>query len=684
MITYKIDSSRHHRRKIGAAGWIVALAILTLAALQPSAAGETRGKRVITTIIPSEVRLVNDYPQGDGILLRFSMDALPANASEGKATLRLICQDMGFGNPVSMDVFLIDGNESIDPSSKIPEFENFRFDLENPGGNKPGEWAATPIPMALKLEKDESAVRREFSLLVLSSKKEGDTARKWYPTGDESKFQPRLILEYTIPDQAAVVQADGVPATHSPRAFLPTADSKPWLRVSTQTVTTGNLWSYAPVFKNDLVYVIQTVDDGSEQLQALPPLGGKPVWPPVTLDKPGQHLLLSESGRLYIVGKEKILVYKLDANPHNPPVEVKTLKPGGQPFSPKSLPDLKPTLAPTVGPDGSLYYVNGMEVYGRNPDLQELWKVPLEDKLTSRVTVGPSGQFVYLTANNEGLVAINAQTGQKMTTTERPGTGQTKLSDPNHDTFHAPVVLRQTSGTEIIYVAVHSSESGVLKAFDNPHTQHPPARSADSAPVAEYWEKPLLGLFSQPTARASGSGGAWKIDTVQIAEAGSTLMEITWAGDKWNAVSATPGGPSFTVAINSYLQLGGNLAVDEGGHALVWNQNGAESKLYALGTVEPLSATLNVSGDALLFGTDGTLYAADPTNAEIRKLRAILPSYTMGKTPGSQISSPTHLRVGGVVDKTTTLSAGGSVLLGKGFKVKNGTTFTVRTNSLKK
>ena len=38
----------------------------------------------------------------------------------------------------------------------------------------------------------------------------------------------------------------------------------------------------------------------------------------------------------------------------------------------------------------------------------------LADKTTSRVTVGPSGRFVYLTAKNEGLVAINAQTGENL------------------------------------------------------------------------------------------------------------------------------------------------------------------------------------------------------------------------------------------------------------------------------
>jgi outer membrane protein assembly factor BamB len=67
---------------------------------------------------------------------------------------------------------------------------------------------------------------------------------------------------------------------------------------------------------------------------------------------------------------------------------------------------------PAVGADGSLYFVYNQTAYGLNPDLQELWNIPLSSSSTSRITVGPSGRFVYLTVNGQGLLAIKAQTGR--------------------------------------------------------------------------------------------------------------------------------------------------------------------------------------------------------------------------------------------------------------------------------
>ena len=71
---------------------------------------------------------------------------------------------------------------------------------------------------------------------------------------------------------------------------------------------------------------------------------------------------------------------------------------------------------------------------------------------------------------------------------------------------------------------------------------------------------------------------------------------------------------------------------------------------------------------------DVSLYANNEDNA----LFAILPKYTLGaKTKNTTIYSPTHLRVDGIVEKNTTLSAGGNVLLGNGFKVKQGFTLKI-------
>jgi hypothetical protein len=90
--------------------------------------------------------------------------------------------------------------------------------------------------------------------------------------------------------------------------------------------------------------------------------------------------------------------------------------------------------------------------------------VTLADPTTSRVTVGPSGRFVYLTAKKEGLVAINAQTGESFTT---PLLNQAALAKADFPSLHAPVVILHPDGSEKVYVAANSVNEGVLACFNN-------------------------------------------------------------------------------------------------------------------------------------------------------------------------------------------------------------------------
>jgi hypothetical protein len=150
----------------------------------------------------------------------------------------------------------------------------------------------------------------------------------------------------------------------------------------------------------------------------------------------------------------------------------------------------------------------------------------------------------------------------------------------------------------------------------------------------------------------------------------------------WLTGSSQSVGNAFQVNASSYLPTGGNLAIDKAGNVLVWD--GAEPKLYAFGSSAAGFASSALTGvknnSRLLFGADGTLYAAEPGNAANRVLRAILPQYTLANSSGPSISSPTHLRVDGTVDKDTKLTAGGSVTVGGDFKVKQGSTLSVKTN----
>ena len=654
MITEIKNSSPHrHWHKVGAGVLLAALTLLSLGIRQPLAAEE---QRVITTIIASEVVapppdscVVTPPPDsckyvfasGKPVLLRFRTDALPSNATVKLAKLRLINKTIGESPQVTFRAYFLPKDpgwdakalQDVTEATSIGKF-NFgalTLNSDEPSVTKPwAEWAPTDIPPALT---GNSAGQRSnaFALLLLPSN--FNDKRQWYTidAAAPSQYRPRLILEYTVPDRAPLVQAEGVPAMHSPRKFLP--DPTAGAQYGSVDVI-SNLWSYEPVFYKGLVYVITN----DKQLRALSPLGGQPIWS-VPLPDPGQHVLVSESGRLYIVGNQKILVYQLDPlHPFTQAAEVKTAD--DRPLS-KEVPDLNPTLAPAVGADGSLYFVNDQEVYGLNPDLQELWKYTLGDKLTSRVTVGPSGQFVYLLARNEGLITIHAQTGETFFN-ELPK--QDALKNLDNPTLHAPVVIRHPDGTEKIYVAANSANNGVLAAFNNFKTGPDEGIKAAEHWPAGLWRQPIIDqLPPADPAKPAAPNAAKKMYAVQK----GTLTAIDWLNG-----STTTLTPAISIPVGTPNGL--NLAMDAAGNV--------------------------VEGDLrLLFGADGTLYTVDPSNQNQRTLRAIVPQYTLSGA-SANISSPTNLWVKGEVrqNQTTTLTAGGAMLLGNGFTVAQGATLTVK------
>ena len=655
MITTTEGSSRcYHRRNITIAILLLTLTLRTLAATQPSAAVQSK---VITTIIPSNVELsggaaANDtFETLDTVTLTFRPPTLPARAVVVKAMLQLSLNDMMRSSDGNVRVNFVGSDK------QVANFGSRNFNVNTPEKDKPMLWTTTDVPQALK---DLSANQSEASFaLQIVPGKNPNPARRWYSINAESRFRPRLILEYNVPERPPVVQTEGVPATHSPKPFLPS----PTVAAQFSSRAVANVWSYMPVFNQGLLYLIS-----QNQLQALPALGGPPVWSQF-LTNPGQHLLRSESGRIYIVGNNQILVYQLDlSNAATSATEVKTS--GGQPLSPKSMPDLNPTLAPAVGPDGSLYFVNGLSVYGLNPALQELWKVTLESTKTSRLTVGPSGQFLYLLGKTDGemgLIAIDTRTGD-VSTVKLPNSDRLKSAD--NPTLHAPIVLLHPDGTEKIYVAANSVKEGTLTAFDNPKTT---VAGAEKSIIATAHWTPLTGLFSQPTASV---GDDRKIYSVQVTGTQGQLKAIGWLTG-----SVQPVGTEFRVDDSSYLLNGGNLAIDQTGNILVWN--GTEAKLYAFSPAGPSGVSPAVlaglaADSLLLFGSDGTLYAPASSNSANRMMRAILPQYTLIDSSNAIISSPTNLRVDGTVNKATTLSAPGSVFLGSGFTVKQGATLTVK------
>lgn len=681
-------SRRRNRRKIGTAGWVIALTLLTFTALQPSAAAASKVQRIITTIIPWKVVTLDPADSKDTfrsdkpVLLRFRTDALPAEVTVDKATLRLVCQDMLKQGDGRIQVFFVaedDWDQETLVANKIKErlenltnFGTRSFDKSKPGENKAAQWQPTDVPSALK-GGGVGKGKTSFALLLWPMPKE-NPARQWYSTtADNLQYRPRLILKYTVqPSPQPIFQSDGLPAVRSSRAFVPEKNPSIQNSYISRRVVSG--WSYAPAFYNNLVYTL-TERNSQKYLNALSPLGAL-IWsvaipaPPDGAPKdPGQHLAVSNSGRLYIVGNQRIIVFQLDPNnPTQKPAVLHNL----------SVKDLNPDVPPRVGPDGSLYFVNLKQVYGLNPDLQELWKVNLTNTGSSRLTVGPSGEFVYLTSRTEGLVAINAQTGECFT---NPLPNQEALKGIDNPALHAPVVIRHPDGTEKIYAAANSANTGVLACFDNFKTNSDYGLAKGE--IKQAWK--IEGLFSQPSLdpiqpnpKEEDSSKSKKLYSVNVEQGRGELIAIDWLN------RPTPSeGESFPVGEKGpYILNGGNLALDKDGHVFIWNGDGGQSNLY--GFKASLSRIFDVMvshlppKSQLLFGNDGTLYANDVKG---RVLRAVLPQYTLGEEiKDTDIYSPTHLWVDGTAgqEKEWILKAGGSVLLGNGFAVKKGTTLKVQ------
>ncbi len=575
--------------------------------------------KVMSADCPAELTIQNN--PNCKILLRFKTSSIPEGKLTG-ARLSLIAKESKSTYPeqdvtVSLMNFRVRSDAPVDDPAywqcDVP-FSEVTLDSGSLPADTRFDWTA----------RDECLLALELNLptgislyMMTTSRGKG---RQWYSdTADNSSDVPRLILEYTVEDQPPVSQSNESSAAQSSQTFWTANEPNAYVPVKFTSA-----WSNAPAFYNNLVYLVVEDTNAQKELQILDSIGN-PAFAPLPLgDNPGQYLLISKSGTLSIVGEGKIRIFKLDSQ--GKPSEDGEYEVEGA----------IPTIAPTLGPDGSLYLVNDQNIYGLNPDLQTLWEVPLTDLKTSRVTVGPSGQFVYLITKNEGLLTINAQTGQFFEN-ELPNQADLKVSDD--PTLHAPVVIRypdpngNEDGAEIIYVAANSAVSGVLARYNNRKTV---TGQEDSGAIdmADSWN-PLIGLWGQPildqlTPDSNTANPQKKIYVVSVANETGTLNSIDWLTG-----IATPMTPTLAVGDKSYLLNGGNLAMDKDGNLFLWNGAG-DKGLYVFdsslsGQLLKLEDNDTPPEAQLSFGGDGILYlnevGAQPT------LRAVVPQNKFAIAP---------------------------------------------------
>ena len=318
-------------------------------------------ERGILTLLPAEVLATNDNltisadNQGkatDYFLLRFKIDSFPPKAHITRAYLSLVSlKPTKISQLISVNMFNYEApliQASLDEADPALAYGYHTFGELSLSKNEPpagtrGNWEATAATLQfMNISRDvQLSARKElhlsFGLKTQTIGKGGD----WY--SDKSidiGNRPRLIIEYIVEDQPAVTQSNGLPAVQSSQTFWTANEPNTYVPVKFNSA-----WSNAPAFYNNLVYLVVGDTNAQKELQILDSIGN-PAFAPLPLgDNPGKYLLISSSGVLYIVGEGKIHIFNLDS--HGKPIE----------YGEYGMLDLKPTIAPTFGPDGSLYFV---------------------------------------------------------------------------------------------------------------------------------------------------------------------------------------------------------------------------------------------------------------------------------------------------------------------------------------
>ncbi len=631
------------------------------------------------TVADKSTLVVSDKFGGDNksaCYLEFSIASIPANAKITEAVLRLV-QAPKQPNPSTL-VINVASIPKGDWTKNLADYEdrNKEYRLGIIRSAKAG-----PNIIDIVTRSSGTLVRPEafnqYIVLLLSPQQSG-SGRKYFPSIDATDYkagnQPRLILKYTVsraaPRRSPDSQSDGWAAMRSPLPFMPQPNTPPQDDYRAMQVFDGTkISSYKAATYDGLNYVVRTYPNRQTnttewRLDAHDPFGNV-VWSKLLPSALGEkaRVVVNDAGRLTIVSQNRFIIYQLYAvNRREPPLSHVT---------DKTVSGVKAPAALLPGADGSLYVIDDTDLYALNPNLQMLWRIGVGTSASARITLGPDGQYLYATVflpdgNNKmpGLLAINAQSG----------TAPRLLTLPSETkTFHNPVVIKASDGkADYVYIAANSQNSGALRTVRN----QPTVASGD--PIASISHvKNETGLFSQPAPDGMAGGDllskrlyvVWK-------ENQSSPARLVSINALMGTIENSQTAPQITVAETSELWSGGNLVMDTKGNVFFWENGifygyGGATQLFAR-KLDGLPSSVE-----LLFGSDGTLYLQD---SKIGSLSALIPSYQLPNAQSGDISSPTHLRVEGAVDKDTRLAAGGNVTVGPEFKVKQGTTLTVKTN----
>jgi hypothetical protein len=401
-------------------------------------------------------------------VVTFALDnAIPKDAGISRATLRLV------GRPATE--YIAEQNSQLVKLVAIHHRESF----VGQWNARPNESVFTASSESLRQVVAQAVLSGTLSVELTSRSRLSDW--NYYGLSDKnlaSSFKPRLIVEYGMPQH---LENDIQSTTRTSRIFLVGLEGK--VKVVEEPFHKEIKFLTNPAFgKGDNVFVIGDPSGDKPYLYDFSTYGAA-NWSVPVATAPGSHLLMAPWGftrtsmnipmlvrGLYSIGKNQIVLYDLIRR--------------GQIAKTVDVKDLVLEIPPTVGADGSLYFVRSGYVYGLNPNLQELWRYPDKEgagtDAATRITLSPElDRYAYVLTRRgkvDSMVQIDTTNGSAT---------QVALG-ASFEGFQRPLVVKGPE-QDYVVVATYSHDDGNLSVYSG------------GKPL---WQQP--GTVSQPVVDQAG------------------------------------------------------------------------------------------------------------------------------------------------------------------------------------
>jgi len=379
-------------------------------------------------------------------VLSFAVDnAIPRDARVARATLRLVgkpaTQNTAERKPQLVKLVAIHHRES-----SVGQWDA-----------RPNESVFTASGESLRQVVAGALLSGTLSVELTSRSRLSDW--NYYGLSDKnfpSSFKPRLIVEYEMPQN---LENDIPSTTRTSRIFLVGLEGK--VKVVEEPFHKEIKFLSNPAFrKSDDLFVMGDPGADKAYLYDFSTFGAA-NWSVPVATAPGSHLLMAPWGFTRTSMNLPMLVHGLYSIGHNHVVLYDLVRRGSVAKT-VAVEDLILEIPPTMGADGSLYFVRAGYVYGLNPNLQELWRYPDKEgagaDAASRITLSPElDRYAYVLTRRgkvDSLVQID--------TTD--GSAKPVALSGHFEGFQRPLAVKGPEHDYLV-VASYSHDDGTLSVY---------------------------------------------------------------------------------------------------------------------------------------------------------------------------------------------------------------------------